>query len=150
MSNLATYVVGNFFDKLTSPKNIRTGLITALTVTVLSQILVFYVFVAARVNPADSYIEAFKGLFNCPGCGVLALWEMLISALGLLLINFKIIVFILSFLVLFFGILIIRSVPEEWYEVGDLLGLVFIIAAPAGIIGLILFEILPYIINNYF
>ncbi|MFH1073668.1 MAG: hypothetical protein V1752_01130, partial [Candidatus Firestonebacteria bacterium] len=74
MSNIAAYVLGNFFDKITKPKNIKTGLITALTVTVISQILIFYIFVAARVNPADSYIEAFKGIISCQDCGIISLW----------------------------------------------------------------------------
>ncbi|OGF47427.1 MAG: hypothetical protein A2452_02785 [Candidatus Firestonebacteria bacterium RIFOXYC2_FULL_39_67] len=149
MSNIATYVLGNFFDKITMPKNIKTGLITALTVTVISQLLIFYVFVAARVNPADSYIEAFTALFNCSDCGIIALWEMLITAIGLLLLHFKVLVFILSILVLAGGIFIIKIIPDEWYEVGDLFALLLIIGAQAGIIGLALFEILPYVIGNY-
>src|SRR3989339_1893510 len=130
MSNIATYVLGNFFDKITMPKNIKTGLITALTVTVISQLLIFYVFVAARVNPADSYIEAFTALFNCPDCGIIALWEMLITAIGLTLLHFKVIVFILSFLVLAGGIFVIRLIPDEWYEIGDLVAIILMIASP--------------------
>jgi len=149
MSNIATYVVGNFFDKISSPKNIKTGLITSLTVVVISQLLIFYVFVAARVNPADSYIEAFKGLFNCPDCGVIVLWEMIITAIGLLLLNFKVYIFILSFLILFGGIILIRVIPDEWYEVGDIPALMLLIGAPAVIIGMAGVEILPYIIGNY-
>jgi len=75
---------------------------------------------------------------------------MLITAIGLFLLHpvVKVIVFILSFLILAGGIFIIRAIPDEWYEVGDLIGLALLIAAPAGIIGLALFEILPYFLNN--
>ncbi|MFH1073853.1 MAG: hypothetical protein V1752_02080, partial [Candidatus Firestonebacteria bacterium] len=113
-----------------------------------SQILIFYIFVAARVNPADSYIEAFKGIISCQDCGIISLWEMLITAIGLLLLNFTVLVFILSFLVLAGGILVIRMIPDEWYEVGEFLAVLLLIAAPLGIIGLALFEILPYVIGN--
>ncbi|GEM_PF-2481966 len=155
MGNIAAYVAGNLVDKtgklfawFTRPKNIKNALVTALTVLIASQLFVFYVLIAARVNTADSWLEAFKSL-NCSGCGFLFLWEMLINALGLFLVKYKVIVLILSALILAGGIFLIRAIPDEWYEIGDIPAILLLLSAPAVIIGLAGFEILPYLINNY-
>jgi len=155
MSNIAGYVAGNIANKtgklyaaLTNPKALKNGLVTALTIAVITQLLIFYVFIAARVNPADSWIEAFKAL-KCADCSFFMLWEMLITALGLFMLKFKIEMFVLSVVLLCSGILIIRTLPDEWYEIVDLLVILILLAAPAVIIGLALLEVLPYLINNY-
>jgi len=155
MSNIAAYVAGNLVDKtgklfakLTGPKSIKNGLIAAITVLIISQLFIFYVIIAARVNTADSWILGFKSL-NCADCSIFLRWEMLITAAGLLFLDFKIPIFILSVVVLVSSIFIIRMIPDEWYEVGDLLAVLILLSAPAVIIGLAVLELLPYLINNY-
>ncbi len=150
MNTIIKYVAYNFLEKITKPGFIKKVLLTAFVTLVLTQLIIFFVIVAARVNPADSYIEAFKALLNCRACGIIILWEMLITALGLLLLKFKILVFVLSFLILLTGVLILRRIPEERYEQGTLSALFLIFAPPACILGLALFELLPYILSNYF
>lgn len=155
MSNIASYVAGNlvektgrFFAWLITPGVIKNGLIAALTVLIISQLFIFNVVVAARVNTADSWQAAFKAL-NCPDCNIMLLWEMLINALGLLFLSLKAPVFVLSVFLLVTGIFLIRIIPDEWYEIGEIPAVLLLLSAPAAIIGLALLELLPYLINNY-
>ncbi len=155
MRNITAYVAGNLAKRtvslltvLTSPKVIKNILFFSLIILVGSQLFIFYVFIAARVNTADSWIAAFKAL-NCSDCGYFVLWEMLINALGLFFLQFQTAIFALSIFLLICGGIIIRIIPEYCYRIRLLPAAIFLLSAPAIIAGLAAFEVLPYLINNY-
>lgn len=144
MNNIAGMVAGNLYDKLVKPKNLKAFLILWLAVFVISQLVVFFWILPGKINTSAPFVDSLNSLFNCQECNIIGIWTMIITTIALLLLTFKVFVYILAVLVLCAGILLILIIPDDWLELADLFVLLFTIASPFIIFGLVVIELVPF------
>ena len=150
MISIITLFIDNAVQKLTKPELVKWLLVILLAIFILSQLSVFYFIIPGKIRRDISVSETLNALQNFKNIGLVENWANLMTAVSVICLKAKLIVVILSILIFLAGWFIIYIIPKEWFEIGGILVVLFLFACPFVILGVIIFEILPFYLTTGF
>ena len=142
MPDKVTTLIDDSLDVLTSPKWLKRGLAVNLFVAVISQIIVFFVLIPLRLDLP--FTIAVRSFFSFENLNFIGVWQNLVGVISFILNRLKIVVYILSFLILAGGMLLIKKIPEERLELFGIVVFSLLAGSFVVLVGIICLELFPF------